>query len=92
MTGPDPTPSDPGTATVWREYRISLVLLGVGVVLFVTTFGYSAWASSTGNYPASFWPGLILSVAPTAGGMLVLLAGTIAYFHRSYLRDGRHPG
>ncbi|MGA8542481.1 MAG: hypothetical protein WB947_02925 [Thermoplasmata archaeon] len=76
--------------TVWREYRLSLALLAAGIVMVVAILGFDFWANSTGNYStSSFWTGLAIQSAYTAGGMLILLAGTVAYYHRSFLRQSR---
>jgi uncharacterized membrane protein YidH (DUF202 family) len=83
--------SDDVATTAWREYRSALALLAAGVVLVVTSWIVTASANSTGGYSASFWPGFALYIAPIAGGMLILLAGTVALYHRSFLQQNRHP-
>jgi len=68
--------------SAWRrDYRLSLALLVVGIVLVVAISAFSYWANSTGNYPTSFGAGLAIYLIGTAGGMLILLAGTVAYYH-----------
>jgi Kef-type K+ transport system membrane component KefB len=69
-----------------RDYRISLALLVVGVAVVVVLSAFSYWANSTGNYPTSFWIGLALYATATGAGMLILLAGTVAYYHWRGLR------
>jgi len=68
---------------------MSLVLLVIGVALILATSSYSFWANSTGNFPTSFDVGVAVYLLGTAGGMLVLLAGTVAYYHWSGLRQNR---
>jgi hypothetical protein len=89
MTAQQVATPDPVMFSAWREYRLSLVLLATGIVLVVAIGVFTLWANSTGHYPTSFWTGLALEVTPTAGGMLILLAGTVAYYHRSFLRKSR---
>jgi hypothetical protein len=87
VSDPERPTKGPAPLSVWRrDYRLSIVLLAAGVVLVATVAPYSWWANSTGNYPTSFWLGLAVYVLGAAGGMLVLLAGTVAYYHRAGLR------
>ncbi len=73
--------------STWRlDYRLSLVLVVAGIVTVVAISAFSFWANSTGNYPASFGAGLAINLIGTAGGMLILLGGTVAYFHWRGLR------
>ena len=75
---------------VAREYRVSLALLLAGVVLLAVVFALSAWANSSSGGATSFsWMGLFVMTGGAAGGLLILLAGTVAYYHRSFLR--RNP-
>ena len=69
-----------------RDYRLSLALLVAGIVMVVALLAFSYRANSTGNYPTSFWTGLAIYVTETGGGMLILLAGTVAYYHWRGLR------
>jgi uncharacterized membrane protein YczE len=87
MTAQNAAASDRTTLTAWREYRLSLVLLAAGVAMVVAVSGFSIWAPFTSG--TSFWTGLAMQVAFTAGAMLILLAGTVAYYHRSFLRESR---
>ncbi|MGI0130469.1 MAG: hypothetical protein ACREEC_10030 [Thermoplasmata archaeon] len=64
-----------------RDYRLSLALFAVGIVVVVAYLALSFGAYSTGNYPTSFGAGLAIYLTGTAGGMLILLAGTVAYYH-----------
>lgn len=73
--------------SAWRrDYRLSLALLVAGIVILVAISAFSFWANSTGDYPTSFGAGLAIYLIGTAGGMLILLAGTVAYFHWRGLR------
>jgi len=73
--------------STWRrDYRLSLVLLVAGIALLVAIYAFSFSANSTGNSPTSFGAGLAIYLIGTAGGMLILLAGTVAYFHWRGLR------
>ncbi|HKN07079.1 MAG TPA: hypothetical protein VJ021_05705 [Thermoplasmata archaeon] len=73
--------------STWRrDYRLSLALLVAGIVLVVAISAFSFWANSSGNYPTSFGAGLAIYLIGTAGGMLILLAGTVAYYHWRGLR------
>ncbi len=73
--------------TAWRrDYRLSLALVVAGIVLVVAISAFNFWASSTGNLPTSWWGGDALDLIGTAGGMLILLGGTVAYYHRRGLR------
>ena len=79
--------SDQTLRSRWmRDYRLSLALLVAGIVTVVALFAFSYWANWTGNYPTSFGAGLAIHLIGTAGGMLILLAGTVAYFHWRGLR------
>ncbi len=69
-----------------RDYRLSLALVVAGVVMVVAISAFSFWANSTGNLPTSFWAGLAVALIETAGYMLILLAGTVAYYHWRGLR------
>jgi hypothetical protein len=73
-------------STWMRDYRLSLALLVAGMVMLVAISAFSFWANSTGNYPTSFGADLVIYLIGTAGGMLVLLAGTVAYYHWRGLR------
>lgn len=82
--------SEEAMLTRWRrDYRLSIVLVGLGAVMLVAVALVSLWANWTGNYPTSFWSGLAMDLIETAGAMLVLLGGTVAYYHRSGLRASR---
>jgi len=73
--------------STWRrDYRLSLALLVAGIVLVVAISAFSFWANSSGNYPTSFGAGLAIYLIGTVGGMLILLAGTVAYYHWRGLR------
>lgn len=72
-----------------RDYRLSLALLTAGIVMVVAVSAVSIWANSTGGSSASFGAGLAMDLIFTAGGMLILLAGTVAYYHWSGLREMR---
>ena len=73
--------------SVWnRDFHLSLALLAAGIVMFVAYFAFGFWANSTGNYPTSFGAGLAVYLIGTAGGMLIILAGTVAYYHWRGLR------
>jgi hypothetical protein len=79
--------SDQTILSTWRrDYRLSLALLVVGIVMVVAYFAFGGWANSIGNSPTTFGAGLAIYLIGTAGGMLVLLAGTVAYFHWKGLR------
>jgi hypothetical protein len=70
-----------------RDYRLSLALLLAGVFMLVALSAFSYWADLTGSYPTSFGAGLAIYLIGTAGGMLILLAGTVAWYHRSGLKQ-----
>jgi hypothetical protein len=73
--------------SAWRrDYRLSLALLIAGVVLVVAYFAFGVWGNSTGYYPATFGADLAINLSGSAGGALILLAGTVAYYHRKGLR------
>lgn len=77
--------------SVLREYRLSLALLAAGIVLLVVTLAVSAWVSSSGTQSLFSWTGLLVQVGETAGAVLILLAGTVAYYHRSFIRQNSPP-
>ena len=90
MAALDAAGSDGITLAVWnRGYRLSLGLLAGGLALVLAISAFSYWAESTGNYPTAFWGGLALNLVEGAGGLLILLAGLMAYHHWSYLRQSR---
>jgi hypothetical protein len=64
-----------------RDYRLSLALVVAGIVMVATTYVLGFWVSSTGNYSTSSGAGFAIYLVGTAGGMLILLAGTVAYYH-----------
>lgn len=70
-----------------RDYHRSLVLLAAGVVMIVVFAAYNFWANSTGDNSASIWPGLPFYLIGVGGTMMLLLAGTVAYYHGSVLRQ-----
>ena len=73
--------------STWRrDYRLSLALLVAGIAMVVAFIAFGGVANSTGNYPTTFWAGLAIYLFGTAGGMLILLAGTVAYYHWRGLR------
>ncbi len=85
--------STPTLLAAWRrDYRLSLGLLVAGILLVVAISAYSFWADSTGNSPTSFGGGLAIRLIGTAGGMLILLAGTVAYYHWRGLRQIERTG
>ena len=87
MGTPSPPTPDPPALAVWRhDYRLSLALVVTGIVLVVASVALSLWANSSGNVSMSFGSGLAVEIFATAGGMLVLLGGTVAYYHRQGLR------
>jgi hypothetical protein len=87
MAAQSATASDQTMFSRWmRDYRLSLALVVAGVVMVVAISAFNFWANSTGNYPTSFWAGLAIDLIGTAGGMLILLAGAVAYYHWRGLR------
>jgi hypothetical protein len=87
MAAPTAAASDQTLFSVWRrDYRVSLALTIVGVVLVVAYFAFGFWANSTGNQPTTFGADLAIDLIGSAGGMLILLAGTVAYYHWKGLR------
>jgi hypothetical protein len=82
--------SNPVVFSRWRhEYRLSLGLLVAGIALVVGVVIASVWAGASGHPASSFWDGLTHQIAGTGGFMLILLAGTVAYYHRAFLQ--RNP-
>ena len=87
MAAQNAAASDQTILSRWRrDYRLSLVPLAVGIVMAMVYFAFMSWAYSTGNYPTSLGAVLAIKVIGTAGGMLILLAGTVAYYHWRGLR------
>jgi len=87
MAAQNAAASDQTIFSTWRrDYRLSLALLVAGIVMVVAYFAFGGWANSTGNYPTAFGAGLAIYLIGTAGGMLILLAGTVAYYHWRGLR------
>jgi hypothetical protein len=85
VTAQKVTALDPTIFSTWRrDYRLSLALLVTGVVMVVAISVLSLWNPTTTS--SSLWTGLAMQVTFTAGGMLILLAGTVAYYHRRGLR------
>ncbi|MGA8302720.1 MAG: hypothetical protein WA691_05815 [Thermoplasmata archaeon] len=82
MAPQDPEASDQSTFSTWRrDYRLSLALFVAGIVLVVAYFAFGGWPNSTANYPTTFRAGLAIYLLGSAGGALILLAGTVAYYH-----------
>ena len=87
MAAPSAAASDQTISSRWRrDYRLSLALLVAGIGMLVALLAVSYWANVTGNYPTSFGAGLAIYLIGTAGGMLILLAGTVPYYHWRGLR------
>ncbi len=87
MAAQNAATSVPTILSRWRrDYRLSLVLLAAGIVMAVAYLAVVSWTYSTGTYPTSLVVVLAIRVIGTAGGMLILLAGTVAYYHRRGLR------
>ncbi len=73
--------------SAWRrDYRLSLVLLVAGIVMVAAYFAFGGWTNSIGNSTTTFGAGLAIYLIGAAGGMLILLAGTVAYYHWKGLR------
>jgi hypothetical protein len=89
MAAPDVAAPDRVTRTALREFRLSLVLLAGGVVLVNVVVLFDSWVASSAVYPPTLWPGVFLYIAGAAGGILILLAGTVAYNHWTFLRKRR---
>jgi hypothetical protein len=79
-------------AVLTREYRLSLALVLAGIVLVVTAVVVGSWPNSNGIYATTTSLGWVFTLSGTAGGMLILLAGTVAYYHWSFLRRARPIG
>ena len=87
MATPDGSgPAQTRRSTWRRDYRLSLVLLGSGIVLVVALLLYEIWMAWTGNGPTSFEAGVAFEAPGAAGVGLILFAGTVAYYHRAGLR------
>jgi hypothetical protein len=69
-----------------REYRRSLAIIVVGIVVLVAISAFGFWATSTGNYPTSGGTGLAIYLVGTAGFMLIVLGGSWAYTNRRLLQ------
>ena len=90
MVAQDAAASDLAIISRWRrDYRLSLWILVVGLVVVVALAGFSFWANLTGNYPTSFGGGLAIRLIGTAGGMLFFVGGIFAYHNWSLLRQSR---
>jgi hypothetical protein len=90
MVAHDSVSSGRTTSSTWRrEYRLSLALLVAGVVMVIAYLAFGGGAISVGNSPSTFLGGLAIYLIGVAGGMLILLAGTVAYYHRLLLRQSR---
>ncbi len=88
MSVPGGTTSDSAFFARWRrDYRISLLIVLVGIVLGVALAAFSLWAQSTGHAPTTLGSALIFRALVTASGMLVLLGGTVAYYHWHGIRQ-----
>ncbi|HYA70116.1 MAG TPA: hypothetical protein VEH28_01935 [Thermoplasmata archaeon] len=70
-----------------RDFRLSLGIFVAGVAMVLATSAFSLWANSTGNYPTSLGGGLTVYLIGTAGAMMVLLGGTVAFYHWRFLRQ-----
>lgn len=84
------TAADPSQIIVsrWeRDYRLSLVLLVVGITLIAALAAFSYWATFTDNYPSSGVGGLSLAISGTVGGGLLLFGGIFAYHNWALLRQ-----
>ncbi len=87
MAAQNAVTSEQTMLTAWRrDYRLSLALVVAGIVMVVAISAFSFWANWTGSYPTSFWGGLAIDLIGTAGYMLILLGGTVAYYHWRGLR------
>ncbi|MGP8075642.1 MAG: hypothetical protein ACLP8Y_02755 [Thermoplasmata archaeon] len=73
-------------STWMRDYRLSLALLAAGIVMVVAYFVLGGATNSIGNSTTTFGAGLAIYLIGAAGGMLILLAGTVAYYHWKGLR------
>ncbi len=80
---------DPIRASAFREYRASLGLLAAGIAIVVVLALLGLWFGVNADGGSASPTGLALAAGWTAGGMLMLLAGTVAYYHRSFLRARR---
>ena len=82
MAAQNAVTSEQAMVTTWmRDYRLSVALFLAGVVMAVGILCFTIWANSSGNYPTSFGGSLAIQLIGTAGGILVLFAGTVAYYH-----------
>ena len=90
MSAQSPTGPDPIRGRALHEYRLSLGLLAAGLALVAGLAIQSLWYRPDAGGDVSTLAGLARAVGWTAGGMLILLAGTVAYYHRSFLRERRH--
>ena len=90
MVAPNAAGSDEAILSRWRrDYRRSLWILLVGIVVVATLIGFSFGANSTGSYPASGGAGLAVDLAGTVGSALILFGGIFAYHNWSLLRQSR---
>jgi len=78
---------NPSLLSAWnREYRISLAVILVGVVVLVADSVLAFPAILTGNYSALGGTGLAIYLLGTAGFMLIVLGGSWAYTNRRLLQ------
>jgi hypothetical protein len=79
--------SDQTTLSRWRRgFRLRFALFVAGIVMVAAYFALGGWAISIGSYPTSLGAGFAIYLIGTAGGPLILLAGTAAYYHWRGLR------
>lgn len=90
MSARSPTGPDPIQGRALHEYRLSLGLLAAGLAIVAGLALQSLWYGPDAGGDVSSPEGLARAVGWTAGGMLILLAATVAYYHRSFLRERRH--
>ncbi|MGA8709990.1 MAG: hypothetical protein WB786_02020 [Thermoplasmata archaeon] len=87
MAAENAVTSEQSMLTVWRrDYRLSLALLVAGLAMVVAYFAFGGWLNSIGNSSTTFGAGLAIYLIGAAGGMLILLGGTVADYHRKGLR------
>jgi hypothetical protein len=82
--------SDPILLYAWnRDYRLSLAVIVVGIVVVAAVSAFALWANLTVKYPLTGGTGLAISLIGTAGFMLIVLGGSWAYTNRRLLQLSR---
>ena len=81
----------PSVLRTRRDLRVSLAILGAGIVVLFSFYSLVVWANSVGAYPSAAWTESLIGAVGAIGWGLTLVGASYTLTNRSLLRKLSAP-